>query len=396
MRVECIRAGLVVAVTAITSCGSGGPKSDGQSGSDDTADNEVGTGENLALDDEGSLDVSGNGIEPVAPGTDFDACTGVAEESENTFAPADIVFLVDNSPSMRDEIRWTRENMNEFSRTIADRGIDPRIVMISCLLDGCDGHRNTLGICIEPPIGSGDCTTSDSNAPGYLHIDQRMPSQKLLERAVDTYDSWKSELRSFAQTHFVAISDDGDLTTAADFEAQLAALDPPIDGYVFHGIFSSMSKEAACGLSADDPCCRFAAPGGEGVSYRDLSLATGGVAADLCAQDFAPVFAQFAQSVIDHSELNCEWVIPPPPPGDVLDPSVVNVLFTSGGESTYFRYASTSERCGTLDDAWYYDDPSSPTRVIACPATCERIREAPGPSIEVSFGCQTIEASPIY
>jgi hypothetical protein len=335
----------------------------------------------------------GNEVTPVAPGTDFDVCTGVAEEAENTRAPADIVFLVDNSPSMRDEILWTRQNMNEFSRSIAEQGIDPRIVMISCLLDGCDGHANTLGICIDPPVGSGDCATSDTNAPDYLHVDLRMPSAKLLQRAISSYARWQSVLRPSALTHFVAISDDADLTSAADFQSQLAALNPQVSRFVFHGIFSSMSKEDACAVSTSNPCCTYAAPGGEGVSYRDLANATGGVAADLCAQDFAPVFAQFAQSVITHSELNCEWVIPQPPAGQALDPNLINVKFSSAGNSTYFGYVASPNDCSTLDNAWYYDNPTAPSRVLVCPNTCNRIRSAPAPSVAVSFGCKTVEVS---
>jgi hypothetical protein len=335
----------------------------------------------------------GTEVTPVPPGTDFEACTGVAEEAENTLAPADVVFLVDNSPSMRDEILWTRQNMNEFSRTIEAHGIDARIVMISCLRDGCDGHSNTLGICIAPPLGNGDCATSDTNLSDYLHVDLRQPSEKLLQRAISSYDTWKPSLRPFALTHFVAISDDADLTTSAAFTAQLAALNPPITRFVFHGIVSSMSKEDACALSTSNPCCTYAAPGGEGVSYNELAAATGGVAADLCAQDFAPVFAQFAQSVIAHSELNCEWTIPQPPAGQALDPNLINVEFSSAGNSTYFGYVTGPNNCGTLDNAWYYDDPTAPNRVLVCPSTCSRIRSAPAPSITVSFGCKTVEVS---
>jgi hypothetical protein len=218
-----------------------------------------------------------------------------------------------------------------------------------------------------------------------------MPSQKMLGRAISTYDTWKSELRSSALTHFVAISDDADETTGANFRSQLQTLDPPLNDYVFHGIFSSMSKEDACAISTSNPCCTYAAPGGEGVSYRDLADATGGVAADLCAQDFAPVFAQFAQSVIAHAELNCEWLIPPPPTGQVLDPNLINVEFTSAGTSNYFGYVTSPDQCEALDNAWYYDVPSAPTRVLACPKTCERIRSAPTPSILVGFGCKTVD-----
>lgn len=341
---------------------------------------------------EGSTDGAAS---PVEPGTDFEVCAGVSAEPENTLAPADIVFLVDNSPSMRDEIAWTRENMNLFSQTLAERGIDARIVMISCLHDGCDGHASTSGICIDAPLGSGDCETSDTNLPDYLHLDVRMPSQKLLERAVDSFADWQGMRRPWALTHFVAISDDRELMSATEFRAALAALDPPLTEFVFHGIFSALGKDEACAISSGEPCCTYAAPGGEGVQYRELVEMTGGVAADLCAQDFDPVFTQFAQSVVAHAELACEWTIPPPPAGEELDPDLINLEFIAGDSSTAFGYVATAEDCGELEDAWYYDDPRSPQRVLVCPETCAAIRAAPAPRLLVTFGCKTVDAAVI-
>ena len=153
---------MATALLIVLSCGS--HTSDGDD--DTSAGGGVSDpGTNIELDDSTRDEAS-----PVDPGTDFEVCTGVSEEPENTLAPADIIFLVDNSPSMRDEILWTRQNLNLFSQTISDNGVDHRIVMISCLHDGCDGHRTTNGICIDPPLGSGDCETSDTNLPEYLHV----------------------------------------------------------------------------------------------------------------------------------------------------------------------------------------------------------------------------------
>jgi len=379
---------VATALVVVLSCGGQTKSGDDDTGARDGASD---PGTDIELYDSTSSEAN-----PVAPGTQFEVCTGVSAEPENTLAPADIVFLVDNSPSMRDEILWTRENMNLFSQTIADGGIDHRIVMISCLHDGCDNHPTTNGICIDPPLGSGDCETSDTNLPDYLHVDMRMPSQKLLERAVDTFSEWQQMRRPFALTHIVAISDDSELMSASEFREALAALDPPVEKFVFHGIFSALSKDDACAISSSEPCCTYAAPEGEGVQYRELVETTGGVAADLCAQDFDPVFMQFAASVIAHSEIDCEWTIPAPPEGEVLDPNLVNVQFNSGDDSTDFGYVPSARECGDLENAWYYDDPSNPQRVLVCPATCESIRAAPLPTLSVTFGCKTLGVTEIY
>lgn len=386
-------AGIVLGFVASVSCsGEEGAERGTSTPSGNDSSNDSGSDLSLAPATAGGEDAP---VEPVEPGTDFETCAGVSEEPENTYQPADIVFLVDNSPSMKDEIEWTRANLNAFSRTIAERGLAPHVVMVACLPGDCDGFTRGNGICIAPPLGSGDCETDDSNPPSYLHVDTRVPSQKLLDRAIDTYADWLPSLRPEARTHFVAISDDGERMSAEEFRGELAALDPPIKDFVFHSVYSSMGKEDACAVSRSEPCCTYAAPGGEGVAYRALTEASGGVGGDLCAQDFAPVFAQFAESVIAHSELGCDWGIPTPPTGQSVDPALVNLGVVTNGGTELLGYVPTADDCAPATDAWYYDDPFEPSRVHVCPATCERLRGMASPRIELSFGCTTFDLDDI-
>lgn len=376
--------------------GCGGESSLGDEGDGGSSGSGTGGTGGGSFLDAGSDAGSGGG----ASDATFEGCVATGAVAQNTYQPADIIFAVDNSPSMRDEIEWTRDNLNAFSQTIADEGIDPRIVMISCLPGDCDGHPNNHGICVAPPLGAaGGCPDggpyADSNPPAYLHIDLRIPSQKGLERIVDTYGDWKSVLRPGAVTHFVAISDDGEEWTAQAFQDALAALDPPVTDYFFHGIFSFMSKEDACAVSDSEPCCEFAAPSGEGVAYKDLVDATGGVSGDLCAQDFDPVFQQFAASVIENAEIACVWSIPAPPEGETLDPNKVNVEFIDAdGERTRFGRVDGEADCADVEHGWYYDNALQPTQVLVCPQTCEWIQGKPGAALDIQFGCATEIAQP--
>ncbi len=330
----------------------------------------------------------------------FEGCVAVDEVAKNTFQPADVIFAVDNSPSMRDEIEWTRQNLNAFSQKIADEGLDPHIVMISCLPGDCDGHPNNWGICVDDPLGAlGGCPDggpyADSNPPAYLHIDLRIPSQKALSRIIDTYDQWKPSLRPTAVTHFVVITDDGSDWTAQQFEDALASLSPAVTNYHFHSIFSYLGKEDACAISSTEPCCTYAAPSGEGVAYKELVADTGGVGADLCAQDFDPVFQQFATSVIASAQLSCEWVIPAPPSGETLNPNMVNLDFVDGdGSRTRIGRVPGVADCANVDNGWYYDDLTNPTKVLVCPSTCTWIQGKPGSKIDIQFGCATEFAPP--
>lgn len=343
----------------------------------------------------------GSLFEDAGTGGMFEGCTSVGEEATPSAGPATVVLFIDNSPSMRDEIIWTQDNMNVFSQTVKDAGLDLRVVVIGCMAEGgCDGHDNSWGICIDAPLGAdGGCDGApphdDTNLPGYLHVDTRVPSQKGLEWVIDTYDQWKDMHRAGTPLHIVGISDDTEEWTATQFDTALLALDPSLDGYYFHSIYSFQSKEDACAVGDTQPCCLYAAPGGEGVPYHDLTLMTGGVGADLCAQDFDPVFQQFATAVIESATLSCDYEIPPPPEGETLDPNLVNTVFHDGeGNATVIGRVDSVDDCANVSHGWYYDDPSAPTTVVMCPQTCTWIQGRQGSSITVEFGCETELAVP--
>ena len=188
------------------------------------------------------------------------------------------------------------------------------------------------------------------------------------------------------------ISDDNDEIAAAAFNDTLLARDPSLAGYHFHSIYSFLSKEAACDLGTGEPCCTYAAPSGEGTAYRELVTLTGGVGADLCLQDFDPVFDAIAGAVVASARLNCEWEIPPPPDGEELDPDLVNVDFFDGTETHAIGYVSSADRCSLVAQGWYYDDAVAPASILVCPQTCEWIQGRPGAQIVIKFGCETEEA----
>jgi hypothetical protein len=324
----------------------------------------------------------------------FDECTSVAESAKALRGPADLVVAIDNTPSMENEIEEVRANMNRLSERVAAEGLDLNIVLVSCLTEACLQHTGWFTICIDPPVGSGACPADDSNPPDYLHVDQRIESRKALQRIVGTYADWSSMLRDGAAKHVLVVSDDTDEWTAEQFTTALVAADARFAGYRFHGIFSYTSKEAAC-TAGNDPCCTYAAPGGEGVPYRELVTQTGGVSGNLCEQEFDPVFDALAGAVIASAPLSCEWLIPEPPVGETLDPAKVNVeVIDANGVSHLIGAVPGPGSCDLVAHGWYYDDAVAPTKVEVCPQTCTWIRGEAGAQVKVHFGCLT-ELAPI-
>jgi hypothetical protein len=92
-------------------------------------------------------------------------------------------------------------------------------------------------------------------------------------------------------------------------------------------------------------------------------------------------------------KLDCEWGIPELPKGQFFDKAKVNVAFSSTGveqDNVFFGYAKSQQECGDSSEAWFYDNNDAPTRVIACPKTCDAIKKADKGKIGIVFGCEII------
>ena len=64
------------------------------------------------------------------------------------------------------------------------------------------------------------------------------------------------------------------------------------------------------------------------------------------------------------------------------------VPFVYGGAEILVRRAGPGD---CLDrDGWYYDDPISPSTLVLCPATCQRVGSDTQGTLDIILGCQTI------
>ena len=297
-------------------------------------------------------------------------CAAVSEAAELVPLPADIIFVVDNSGSMSFEASEVQERLNDFSAQIIDSGIDVHVVLISSY------PNNGYGICIDPPLGAGGCPNSDTNLPLFNHIDQRVSSSSAWADVIGTAAQWSPFMRADSSKHVVVISDDSPNMNAASFDAQFTALDPSYADYVHHSVVCHSN----CASAADI-----------GTQYINLTNDRGGIAADLCDQDFQAVFDALSTEVIGGTQLACEFAIPEPPNGETFDPNEVNVEFDDGlGGTTAIPRVDDATGCGAVVDGWYYDDPLAPTMIVMCPQTCDKAQVAENGAINIAFGCETI------
>lgn len=323
------------------------------------------------------------------------ARTEVTAVDTTIAVPADIIVLVDNSPSMVEEIGFVRENLNAFAKQIVDNGVDARLIMIAEPKpeELPEGTRDT-GVCIAPPLGSGSCP-DDTLLPNYVHIPQAVASTDSLDVLMRIQDEWLEYMRPEAVTAIFIVSDSDGL-----YPMSLIYGDPPLwedVDFMSNTFFESFEHFDLhpWSLNAVYPFseCEYAERRGQ--VYERLVEMTGGIAGDLCEQDFQPVFDRLAARVVDDAvTLSCEWEIPESVEGQTFSTELVKVTRSSAGSAGQDLFqVSTSADC--VLGAWHFDDPANPKRILACPETCEAINDDPAGKIDVVFGCEIVEGCSI-
>ena len=309
-------------------------------------------------------------------------CSAVTQQAENKPAPVDVIWAVDNSDSMVNELAAVEGHLNNFYNVV-NSGVDMHVVMLGQRGRPNDGSlfNPDPGYCISPPLGSGGCPGADSNPPIFMHVDVSVGSNTPLNRLIDNYQTYKPILRKNALKYFAVVTDDNSGMSASAFTNAVNSLDPGwFDQWKFFGVFCTGS----CGV--------FLACAATGSVYTQLTQQTGTTPGDLCGaqQDFGPVFNQLAQTILTGTKLSCEWDIPPPPPPETLNPGKVNVDYTptGGTPQPIFKVQNVAD-CGP-QGGWYYDDDVNPTKIFVCPTTCNLISADLTGRIDIKFGCDTI------
>lgn len=331
-------------------------------------------------DSDTSTEISSTGGDDSAS----DGCVILSEQSRVERIPVDIVIVVDNSPSMAEEIEMVQDSMNHFSGQIAASGVDAHVVLITA------DSTSSRGICVDKPLGSGDCPLDSNPLTSYFHVSTYISSTMALARAYYTYDDddgWSHMLRNDAQLHFIVVSDEDSLWGADTFVDYMADRDPPVTDFTFHAIVASADS------GEEGPCEGLTTR--EGKVYKELVAATGGVLADLCLQEFRPVFDELAGEM-GAAAASCSWDIPAPPWGEEFDSSKVNVEFINGQKGVYhLGYVETPDDCNKVVHGWFYDNPSSPQQVIVCQRTCDWMQGQKDSEINIILGCETQKAQPV-
>ncbi len=271
---------------------------------------------------------------------------------EVVITPVDIVIVVDSSGSMRDENDAIAANLNAFSDSITNSGIDHRVILI--------GRAD-----VPAPLGNSD---------RYLRINRNVRSHNGLLDILGTYSQWDQFLRADSAKHIVSITDDTSSLSASNFRAQLNST-PMFDPgeWVFHSVVGLGNiPNVGCSTAA-----------GFGYNYLQLSQETNGFTAPVCNANFQDVF-EGIYAAVTFRGLPCSVNIPAPPDNSQFDPTNVEVVhIREDGTQLYLQ--GPDPTCA--GDGWRFDNPDNPTRIEACDATCDTFQSDKTGELRVGFGC---------
>jgi hypothetical protein len=354
------------------------------------ADAEADTAADTAVDaapDLAPTDAAADATPDTAPDTGTpetpvgDECEQVSAVAVADPSPVDIIWAIDTSGSMDDEVELVQNEIDDFVEYLGlAAGLDYRVIVISA---PSDVEGGSFDVCIPEPL-SGAPGCPDTDGPQFRHVRQYVGSHNGLEVIAESWPLYSDFLRADSIKHFVIVTDDeaDSGTNARWFERSMGPLLP--EGFVFHSIVSTTETEDCFLFICETAGCSgpYGDAEAQGSTYMDLSTRTGGVAASICDPDWNAIFDDIARTVVSGATLACEFEIPPAPFGEILFDAVRVEFIETSGTRTALTQVANAAAC-TSDSQWYYDDPAAPTRVLLCPAACGE-REG---AIEIFFDC---------
>ncbi|MFT4703343.1 MAG: hypothetical protein ACI81R_001034 [Bradymonadia bacterium] len=344
--------------------------------------------------DGSEVDVQADGVDaadtPVADVTpdtpQDDDCSEITATAEAVVGPVDIIWAIDTSGSMGEEIVLVQEQMNLFTEFMAVSDIDYRVVLIAADPAPCTGEDclDSLGVCMPEPLSSADvCPDVDSGV--YRHVRSTVSSTDAFDQFDRNWGAYSDVLRPDASAQFVVVSDDESGRNKSWFQDRMNPRFP--NGFTFHSIVSLIEQEDPdCPPLFPCPSTGCSGPYGDaerrGTQYIVLSRETGGVEASICETDWSAVFERLATGVAAGAALPCVYEIPEIPFSEIVYDRVEVTLTRSEGDVVALERVDSFEQCDG-GQQWYYNDNHAPTLVRICPSACG----AQAGTLEIGFEC---------
>jgi len=392
----------------------------------------------------GGSDGTGNANGPGGPNDSFGGNGGnggpgddagnecAAQEAQATVVkrPVDIIFTIDNSGSMSDEIAEVQTQVNQnFTNIIDAAGVDYHVILISR-----HGANSSQSVCISAPLSGTNCApvpTQPAETAKFFHYSVEIASQDAWCKILTTFDKadefnlhpngWGELLRPDAFKVFVTISDDrintscsvngstlkfqdqntiaGATAAAEAFDAALLARSPAQFGtaaqrnYVHHAIagfdWAEPTKtkawpatdpinEETCGDDSENP----------GKGHQAIAKLTGGLRFPSCDPNYTAIFQEIAKGVVAGAKVACEFDIPDAPPGETLDLNTVVSRYTPGNGGAPVDFGQVANAAACAPNKFYIEN----DKIKLCPEACTLVQSDEKAQMKILFGCAVAQA----
>ncbi len=295
-------------------------------------------------------------------------CASVNVKAE--LVPVYLVVMFDKSGSMDDNQKWTScsAGLKSFFGDAKSTGMSASLQFFPQLKSG----------------GGLDCSTASYTSTKVPMT--ALPNTSTFPAAIDATGPSGSTPTLPAITGAIAYAQTVRTTLAASNSGKVAVV-LVTDGEP-NGCSSSVDNVSAAAAAAKANIPTYVIGVGD-VNALDQIAAAGGTTKSFTVSTSNPAqtSAEFgaALATIRGAALSCEYKVPDAPAGKTLDLGTVNVVYTTGaGTADTLAY---SKDCAT--PGWHYDNPSAPTKIQLCTATCNTVKADNAAKVSIELGCAT-------
>lgn len=330
------------------------------------------------------------------------ACAGDRYDGEPV--PLDILLLLDRSGSMDEGGKWgaVTSSVNNFLSSVSGDGVSVGITFFPvpwatnpglpakcatsaecgaygpCLpVLGCNGALGGKDSCVS--VDYTNPTVPFTALPGAAsQIQMAMQNESPGGSTTPISPALKGAhdyATVYAQQHLdhqvvVVLATDGEPNNCTDNSVSTAA------GYADAANKGNPSvKTFVIGIGDLATLNAIASSGGTGAAYI--------VSSGNAGQGFLDAMNEIRGAA------TCKYKIPTPPEGEP-NPDLVNVGITPPGEEQDVIPRVSGPGACVGQPGWYYDNPSGPTQIFLCPASCDVVEYSENIVVDVVIGCDTI------
>jgi hypothetical protein len=340
--------------------------------------------------------------EPVTSVTPVDSGSTCASQALGAAAGSlDIFIMLDKSQSMSDATPNGSSKWDVITQSIDDFVNDPKSAGMEVGL-GFFGIGSSSG---GSHNGGSDssCTVADYASPvvpiaalppnatpiasaiGKQSPSGNTPTEPALHGALDYAGQWAQQ----NPTHkvIVVFATDGlpngcnsSVAGAAAIAAAGVKGPPSILTYVI-GVFGD--QDCPGGVTTGQQC--------DVISNTNQIANGGGTQAAFIVNasgDTGTQFLQALNSIRTANAVGCDFAVPAPSGGKVVDFSSATVEYTPGGGSaTSLNWVASAAACDPKSGGWYYDSATAPNHMLLCDASCTAVEADPKAKLDVMVGC---------